>query len=101
MSQNSRNQSFFLLYLLNDRRIRIRIQSRIRFRIHTSDSWIWIREAQKHVDPVDPDPEHWEIDMLMVYSTFIKIESKMAYSWHCNIRLNFRNSNNCNKKINN
>ncbi len=31
---------FFLLFLLDDRRIRI-------------------REAQKHVDPVDPDPEHW------------------------------------------
>jgi hypothetical protein len=30
---------FFLLLLLDDRRIRI-----------------W--EAQKHVDPVDPDPEH-------------------------------------------
>ncbi len=28
--------------MLNDRRIRIRIQ-----------------EAQKHVDPVDPDPQHW------------------------------------------
>jgi hypothetical protein len=31
---------FFFLVLLADRRIRI-------------------REAQKHVDPVDPDPEHW------------------------------------------
>jgi hypothetical protein len=34
-----------------------------RIRIHTSDLWIRIREAQKHVDPVDPDsdpdPEHW------------------------------------------
>ncbi len=47
---------FFLLFLFNDRRIRIRIQSRIR--IHTSDYWIRIRiqEAQKQVDPVDPDP---------------------------------------------
>jgi hypothetical protein len=48
----------FLLFLHDDRRIRI--QSRIR--IHTSDEWILIREAQKHVDPdpVDPDadPEH-------------------------------------------
>jgi hypothetical protein len=56
---------FFLLHLLNDRRIWIRIQSRIRNWIHTSDLWIWIREAQRHVDPVDPDldsdpdPEHW------------------------------------------
>ncbi len=35
---------FFLLFLHDDRRIRIRIQ-----------------EAQKHVDPVDPDsdPQHW------------------------------------------
>jgi hypothetical protein len=36
MSQIKKSR-FFLLYLLNDRRIRI-------------------REAQKHVDPVDPDP---------------------------------------------
>jgi hypothetical protein len=33
---------FFFLCLLNDRRIRF-----------------WIQEAQKHVDPVDPDPQHW------------------------------------------
>ncbi len=48
---------FFLLFLHDDRRIRI--QSRIRIRIHTSDQWIRIRiqEAQKHVDPVDPDPD--------------------------------------------
>ncbi len=32
---------FFSLFLLDDRRIRI-------------------REAQKHVDPVDPDPGHWK-----------------------------------------
>jgi hypothetical protein len=50
-------ERFFLLFLLADRRIRIRI--------HTCDLWIRIREAQKHVDPVDPDPvshpdlEHW------------------------------------------
>ncbi len=37
---------FFLLFLLDDRRIRSQI-------------WIRIREAQRHVDPVDPDPEHW------------------------------------------
>ena len=31
----------------------------IRIRIHTSDKWIriWILDAQKHVDPVDPDPD--------------------------------------------
>ncbi len=45
---------FFLLYLLADRRIRIRGQSRIR--IHTSDEWIRIREVQKQMDPVDPNP---------------------------------------------
>jgi hypothetical protein len=39
---------FFLLFLLNDRRIRIR--NRI------SDTCIWIREAQKHMDP---DPQQW------------------------------------------
>jgi hypothetical protein len=37
--------------LLDDRRIRIWI------RIHTSDYWIRIWEAQKHVDPVDPDSD--------------------------------------------
>jgi hypothetical protein len=26
-------------------------------RIHASDKWIRIQEAQKHVDPVDPDPD--------------------------------------------
>ncbi len=30
----------------------------IRIRIHTSDKRLRIREAQKHVDPVDPDPKH-------------------------------------------
>jgi hypothetical protein len=40
---------FFLLFLLADRRIQIRI----------SDKWIWIREVRKHVDPTDPDPQHW------------------------------------------
>jgi hypothetical protein len=54
---------FFLLFLHDDRRIRIRIQSRILIRIHTSDQWIriWILEAQKHVDPdpdSDPDLQH-------------------------------------------
>jgi hypothetical protein len=40
--------------LHDDRRILIRS----RIRIYTSDRWIRIREAQKHVDPVDPYPEH-------------------------------------------
>jgi hypothetical protein len=39
---------FFLVFLLDDRRIRIRI----------SDLWGRIREAQKHMDPTDPDPRH-------------------------------------------
>ncbi len=38
---------FFLLFLLDDLRIRIRI----------SDLWIQIREAQKHMDPTDPEPD--------------------------------------------
>jgi hypothetical protein len=40
----------------------MRIRSRIRIRLHnTSDYWIRIRKVQKHVDPVDPDPDpqHW------------------------------------------
>ncbi len=42
---------FFLLFLLDDRRIRI----------HTSDLYIRIRiqEPNKHMDPTDPDPQHW------------------------------------------
>jgi hypothetical protein len=46
----------FLQFLHDDRRIQSRI--RIRIRIHTSDKWIRIREAQKHVDP---DPQHFII----------------------------------------
>jgi hypothetical protein len=48
-------------YLHDDRKIQIRIRSRVR--IYTSDKrillLIWIREAQKHVGP-DPGsaPEH-------------------------------------------
>jgi hypothetical protein len=47
---------FFLLFLLDDRRNRIRV----------SDQWIRIREAQKHMGPTDqgpdsdPDPQHCE-----------------------------------------
>jgi hypothetical protein len=55
----------FLTILHDDRRIQI--QSRIR--IHTSDYdyWIRIREAQKHVDPVDldSDPQHWLLRYVM------------------------------------
>ncbi len=47
-SQSSRNQGYFSFFsfLLGDRRIRIRVQ-----------------EAQKHVDPADPDsdPQHWRL----------------------------------------
>ncbi len=44
---------FYLLFLLDYRRIRIRIR--------TSYCWIRIRiqEAQKQTDPADPDPQHW------------------------------------------
>jgi hypothetical protein len=67
---------FFLLFLHDDRRIWIWI------RIHTSDQWIRILEAQKHVDPVDPDPEHWllairiresEVRILILISSSKKI----------------------------
>ncbi len=37
---------FFLLFLLDDRRIR------------TSYQWIRIQEAQKQSDPTDPNPQH-------------------------------------------
>jgi hypothetical protein len=66
---------FFLLYLLNDRRFRIRIQSRIRIGIHTSDKWIQIRiqEAQKHVDPVDPDSDPDPGSVTLLENIFKKI----------------------------
>ncbi len=48
-SQNSRNHRFLLLFLLDDRRIRILI--------HTSDERIRIHEAQIHTCPTDPDPQ--------------------------------------------
>ncbi len=40
---------------------------RIRFRvpdprIHTFDLWIRIREAQKHMDPSDPDPQNFFLE---------------------------------------
>ena len=40
---------FFLQFVIDYRRIRI----------HTSDQWIRIRiqDSQKHVDPVDKDPD--------------------------------------------
>ncbi len=38
---------FFLLFLLDDRRIQI-----------------WIREAQKHMDPTDPDPQYWFLNWI-------------------------------------
>ncbi len=48
--QNSRNQSFSHYFCLM-------IQSRIRIRA----SYYWIRDCQKHTDPMDPDPDpqHW------------------------------------------
>jgi hypothetical protein len=39
----------FLLFLLDDRRIPIRIR--------VSDQWIRILQAQKHMDPTDPDSD--------------------------------------------
>jgi hypothetical protein len=41
----------FFTILLDDRRIQIRIQFR------TSYLWIRIRDAQKHTDPTDPNPQ--------------------------------------------
>jgi hypothetical protein len=51
-TEGSKQSRYFLLFLLNKIRLRIRI--------HTSDEWIGIRieEAQKHVDPVDPDSDN-------------------------------------------
>ena len=70
-SQNSRNQGF-LLFLHDDRRIRIRS----RIRIHTSDKWIRIRfrGAQKHVDP---DPQHCIILLQCDAGPFIMHENSI------------------------
>jgi hypothetical protein len=63
MSQNSRNQGFLTIqYLLNDRRIRI-------------------REAQKHVDPVDPDPDSDPEHCLKVYKFRLGSTNLTALAW--------------------
>jgi hypothetical protein len=51
-SQNSRNQcySYYFCMIIEGSGSRAG-----RIRMHTSDEWIRIREAQKHVDPVDPE----------------------------------------------
>ncbi len=52
---------FFLLFLLDDGRIRFR----------TCDLRMQIREAQKHTDPTDPDadpdPQHWFARMKFLF----------------------------------
>jgi hypothetical protein len=41
-------------------------------RIHTSDKWIRIQEAQKHTDPTDPDPDSdsQHCFLLLLFSSF-------------------------------
>jgi hypothetical protein len=60
---------FFLLFLLDDRRIWISI----------SDLWIRIRVAQKHMDPTDPDfdpdPQHWFVVKRVNFFIFIYRDS--------------------------
>jgi hypothetical protein len=55
-SRNSRNQGFSNFFCMMVEGSGSRAGS-------ISDYWIWIREAQKHVDTVDPDsdpdPQHW------------------------------------------
>jgi hypothetical protein len=55
--------SIFIIDLqdANKKQIKKSFRSRIRIQIwiHTSDLWSRIREAQKHVDPVDPDRQQW------------------------------------------
>jgi hypothetical protein len=46
---------------------------RIRIRIHTSYYWIRIREVQKHVDPVDPDPQHWSPPNVLNVPSLLKV----------------------------
>ncbi len=83
----------------DDRRTRIRIQSSIRIRIHTSDLWIQIgiMEAKKHVNPVDPDPDsdpdpqHWftvhrylqyEPDLHQITSTYVFRSGLRGIFWN-------------------
>jgi hypothetical protein len=57
---------FSLLVLLDDRRIWI----------HFFDLWIRmrIREAQKNMDPTDPDPQHWsECSGVLVNAFMIQV----------------------------
>ncbi len=70
-SQNSRNQgfSYYLCMMIEGSgsgSIHLTIGSRSGS--ITSYLWIRIREAQKHVDPVDPDsdPEHWDKRMYLL-----------------------------------
>ncbi len=69
---------FFLLFLHDDRRIWIRIQSRIRIRIHTSDQWIWIREPPKNVDPVDPDSDPHSATLMFSVGIYLKPDLKSS-----------------------
>jgi hypothetical protein len=63
------------LTILNYWRIRIRI------RIHTSDYWIRIREPQKNLDPVDPDPEHCFFDWIFCNFTNRSSTYNSALFW--------------------
>ncbi len=59
MSHNSRNQGFSYYFFI------------------TSEYWIRIRiqEAQKHVDPVDPDsdPQHWYDLFIIIFMGSVPI----------------------------
>jgi hypothetical protein len=46
-------------------------------RIRTSDYWIRIREAQKHADPADPDPQHCFVD-LPFYRQVLYLQKRQA-----------------------
>jgi hypothetical protein len=65
VKKKQKESRFFLLFLPDDRRIRI--QSRI----NTYGQWIRIRKAQKDVDPVEPDPDHCQNIKLSELSAWV------------------------------
>jgi hypothetical protein len=58
--QNSRNQGFFLLFLLDDRSGSIPLTN--------GSGVVWIQEAQKHADPSDPDSDPLVNSMINLFS---------------------------------
>jgi hypothetical protein len=57
---------FFLLFLLDEKRIRI-------------------LEAQKHMDPTDPDPQHWFLGLQGLTCSLLRF---LAICWNSDLEMN-------------